>query len=304
MTKVMSPEAAASLVPGRASLGIGGLQGNYPMATIRALSRREDLRLDLLVGPPVGMAGEILVAANRVTRIAAPYMGAESTIPVAPAFRARVESGDLKVWECDEGILLAGLRAAGQGLPYLPWRGGVGTSLPKLNPDLVEVHSRETGTLLHVPALPLDVAIIRGLEADPEGNVRYHKHSFFADPAICRAARTVIVEVERIVDHRVVLDDPSTTVVHRADAVVVAPFGSHPFRAAGLYRQDEGWLADYSRDMAAALLRGDDPSSAPLLRREIAVSSHEEYLDLVGIDRLSSLIIDQPSMPDRTWTRP
>ena len=32
-----------------------------------------------------------------------------------------------------------GLRAAGHGLPFLPWRGGVGTSFPQLNPTLRRV---------------------------------------------------------------------------------------------------------------------------------------------------------------------
>lgn len=271
MSVVITAEQAVAQIEPGARIGIGGLQGNHPMAMIRALGRIRGADAELsVVGPPVGMAPEFLIAAGAVQWLAAPYMGAEGVISVAPAFRAAVEAGTLELWECDEAILLQALRAAGQGLPYLPWRGGVGTDLPRLNPTLsVEVDRISGLELLRVPALHLDVALLRALEADVYGNVRYHSHSSFADPALARAAARVFVEVERLVDHDLILCEPGRTVLHRVDGVVVSPGGGHPFRAAGAHGQDDEWLRSWSAGVRAAIADGMVLAETELVRRAL-----------------------------------
>jgi glutaconate CoA-transferase, subunit A len=292
MTELLTPEQAAARIAPGSRIGLGGLQGNFPMATIRALARGGARELDV-VGPPVGMAGELLVAAGAVRSLAAPYMGAEGVIPVAPAFRAEVQAGRLELWECDEAILLQALRAAAQDLPYLPWRGGVGTDLPRLNPALVPYIDAPSGTLLlRVPALRLDVAILHALEADTRGNVRYHEHSAFADPALARAADRVFVEVERLVDHELVLREPQRTVHHRVDALILAPLGSHPFRAAGVLDQDDAWLREWAAGIRETVREGGRPADAEVLARELRAVNHEQYLELVGRSRLDGLLLD------------
>jgi glutaconate CoA-transferase, subunit A len=285
---VSAAQASARIAP-TATVGIGGLHGNFPMATIRALAQRSDLSLDL-VGPTVGMGPDLLIAVGAVRRIAAPYMGAEGAAPVAPAYRHAVETSAIKLWECDEGILLTALRAAGQGLPYLPWRGGVGTSIPSLNPELVEYVDQISGqTLLRIPARTLDVALLRALEADEQGNVRYYQHSFFADPTYARAARMVIVEVERMVPHTTFLDRPQDTILNRVDAIVVAPFGSHPFRAAGVIREDTQWIRDWRVAIRDATANSVPLRDIGIVRDQILPASHTEYLERVGTDRIAAL---------------
>jgi glutaconate CoA-transferase subunit A len=289
MSELLTPAQAAARIPSGATIGLGGLQGNFPMATIRALARGGVTDLTV-AGPPVGMAAELLIAAGAVARLAAPYMGAEGVIPVAPAYRAAVESGRLALWECDEAILLQALRAAAQALPYLPWRGGVDTDLPELNPDLRRYLDPVSGErLLRVPALRLDFALLHALEADEHGNVRYHQHSCFADKALARAAREVIVEVERIVDHELVLAAPERTVLHRVDVVVPAPCGTHPYRSAGVLDQDDNWLREWSQGIRTALAAGEPLAEADVLTRELRCADHEQYLELVGAERMAAL---------------
>lgn len=272
MSVVMTADDAAALVEDGAVVGLGGLQGNHAMTLIRAIGRRGTRDLDV-VGPPVGMASELLIAAGLVRRVAAPYMGAEGVLTVAPAFRAAVEAGALELWECDEAILLTALRAAGQDLPYLPWRGGLGTDLPQLNPELVPYEDERTGEwLLRVPARALDVALLRAYEADELGNVRYWRHSSFADPAFAHAARTVIVEVECLVDHAIVLREPERTVLHRVDAVVVAPGGGHPFAAAGASERDEHWLRQWARGIRDALAAGTPLEQSDVVRHALTAA--------------------------------
>lgn len=104
-----------------------------PMAMIRQLIRR-GVRDLTVVGS--GLALDLLIAAGCVRRTMAYYVGGGFGGAVAPSFRRAAERGEIEVWECEEGIVTTGLRAAAQGLPFLPWRGGVGTSLPEVNPDL------------------------------------------------------------------------------------------------------------------------------------------------------------------------
>jgi glutaconate CoA-transferase subunit A len=250
-----------------------------------------------VVGPIAGMPAELLVATDRVRSIAAPHMGCDPTISIAPAFRAAVESGRVRVRECDEGTLITSLRAAGQRLPYLPWRGGVGTDLARVNPDLRQYVDPVSGvTLMRIPAQHLDVALLRAYEADSRGNVRYHRHSSFSDPAFARAADRVIVEVERLVPHQSFLDDPDRTSLHRVDAVVVAPLGGYPYRSAGVMDQDDVWLRHWNHEVRLAVAGGMPVSSIAVVRREVTVSGEEQYLHTVGYDRLSALVEDRRAL--------
>jgi glutaconate CoA-transferase, subunit A len=289
VTELLTPDEAASWVAPGSTLGIGGLQGNFPMATLRAIARGGPGGLHL-VGPAAGMAPEMLIAAGCAASIRATHMGCDPVIAIAPAYRAAVESGDLEVRECDEGTLLISLRAAGQRLPYLPWRGGVGTDLARLNPEYVEYVDPPSGiTLMRIPALPVDVALLRAYEADEYGNVRYRGHSHFSDPAFAKAAGRVIVEVERIADHGSFVAEPLRTVHHRVDAIVVAPLGGHPFRAAGSIGQDDEWLREWSAGIKAAITAGEPVATADVVRRELGLADEAAYLDLVGADRLATL---------------
>jgi glutaconate CoA-transferase subunit A len=289
VSRVRTAERAAELIDPGMTIGLGGLQGNHPMTMIRAVAG-SGVRHLRVVGPPVGMAAELLIATGAVVSLAAPYMGAEGVIGVAPAYRAAVESGQLELWECDEAILLAALRAAAQDLPYLPWRGGAGTDVVRLNPALTEYVDEATGTtLVRVPRLDLDVALVRGLEADRFGNVRYAGHSYFADQALARAAGLVIAEVERLVDHQIVIDQPERTVHHRVDAVVVAPNGSHPFRAAGVIDQDDRWLVQWAAGIKKTLSAGESIADAEVLAAALAPGGHDAYLESIGAARIEEL---------------
>jgi glutaconate CoA-transferase subunit A len=286
---ITTMEEAVARVEDGMTIGFGGLQGNHPTATMRALARtgRSGLRL---VGCPSGMTADLLFATGAVEWLASPHWGVDSLVTVGPAFRARAERGEVEIWECDEGILLAGLRAAGHRLPFLPWQGGVGTDLPTLNPALTEFVDEPSGrTLLRVPALEIDVVFLRALEADVHGNVRYFRHSAYADVAMAHAAREVVVEVERIVPHSVVAREPEATVLHRVDAVVVAERGSHPFRAPGVMVQDDEWIASWNRDLRQTVADGGDPGRAAVVERELALADHDAYLDLVGRERIAGL---------------
>ena len=225
-----------------------------PMALVRQIIRRG---LKDLTVVDVGLSLDMLIAGRCVRKVVSYYAGGGFGVPVAPAFRRAAERGEIEVWECEEGILTSGLQAAAQGLPFLPWRGGVGTSLPEVNPDLkVFSDPIRDETLLAVPPIKPDVALLHAAVSDEYGNVQHVGGPGWIDLFMQRAADHTIVQVEKVVANEAIRKDPWATTIAGADAIVRVPYGAHPFYSRGYYIQDNAHLKGYL-DASTAAAKGD-----------------------------------------------
>jgi glutaconate CoA-transferase, subunit A len=255
-----------------------------PMALLRQLIRRGVRDLTVIDS---GLSLDLLIAAGAVKKVMAYYAGGGFGVPVAPAYRRAVERGDVEVWECEEGILTAGLQAAAQLLPFFPWRGGVGTSLPEVNRDLRVFQDPIRGeTLLAVPPIRPDVALLHAARSDAYGNVQHVGGPGWLDLFLHRAADRTIVTVERVVAVEETRRDPWATTIPSADMIVHAPWGAHPFASRGFYLQDDAHVRAYL-DAATA-------SDAGALARFVdeycrTPAAHAEYLERIGLSRLLAL---------------
>ncbi|MCP4226886.1 MAG: CoA transferase subunit A, partial [Actinomycetia bacterium] len=283
--RILDEGEAASWIDDEMTIAIGD---PAPMAVIRQIIRRGMTGLTV-VGS--GLALDLLVAAGCVAKTMAYYVGGGFGGAVAPSFRRAAEQGEIEVWECEEGILTAGLRAAAQGLPFLPWRGGVGTSLPELNPDLRLMEDPIKGqTLIAVPAIELDVAVLHAAVSDSYGNVQHIGGPGWLDLFLQRAADRTIVQVEKIVSNEAIRADPWATTIASIDAVVRAPYGAHPFYSRGYYVQDKAFTKTYLDAATAAAQDGDRSLLDAFLSRYcIEPETHADYLERVGVKRLLSL---------------
>lgn len=248
-----------------------------PMALIRQLVRRE-VRDLTVVGSGLGL--DLLIAAGCVRKTLAYYVGG------GPCFRRAAENGEIEIWECEEGILAAGLRAGAQSLPFLPWRGGVGTSLPEVNPDLKIIQDPIKGeTLIAVPAIEPAVTILHAASSDAYGNVRHHGGSGWLDLFLHRAADRTIVQVEKIVSNEEVRANPAATTIGVADAVVRLPYGAHPFFSRGYYVQDKAFTKRYVQAATAGGEQLDEFIEHFCTQPE----THGDYLERVGVKTLIGL---------------
>jgi glutaconate CoA-transferase subunit A len=258
-----------------------------PMALVRQIIRRSLKNLTVV---DAGFSLDLLIAAGCVRKVITYYAGGGFGLPVMPAFRRAAEQGEIEVWECEEGILCAGLQAAAQLLPFLPWRGGVGTSLPDVNPDLKLFSDPIKGEkLLAVPPIKPDVALLHAATADMYGNVQHHGGPGWIDLFMHRAAHRTVVQVERVISNEELRADPWKTTIPAADAIVRAPFGAHPFYSRGFYVQDNEHLREYSSlssDFAAGRTEGMTTYLDRYCRRPL---THVDYLEEIGIKRLLSL---------------
>jgi glutaconate CoA-transferase subunit A len=279
-----------SRVPPGATIGIGGILNScHPMAIVRELVRAGvgDLHV---VGLASGLEVDILIAAGLVRRVSTPTVSGEARAPVAPAYRRAAQAGALEVWECDEGLIYAALRAAAQRVPFAPWPAGIGSSLPEVNEGMTEISSPYGDTrLLAIKAIPLDFSFAHAARADRFGNVQ-PIGSGYGDRALARAARCAVYTVDRVVSNHDVRLDPNATAIAGVDAVVHAPFGSHPFASPGHYVGDWGQLEQYLQACRRWVESGDRGELAEFFERWVSgPEDHWAYLERVGPESLHGL---------------
>src|SRR5207302_487947 len=136
---------------------------------VRALARsgRKNLRLIVNVGGP---EVDLLIGTDKVAEAIYAFVGFE-VMGLAPHFRRARQEGSIRFQEWTEFTVMAGLDAAIKRVPFLPTHTGLGTDLLRVNSAFRTIQDPFEGqTLLAVPALRPDVALIHVNLADPQGN--------------------------------------------------------------------------------------------------------------------------------------
>ncbi len=288
---VLDDAEAGRWVRNGMTVALGGfITSSHPMALVRQIIRNGVRDLTVVGAASSGLDVDLLIGAGCVRKVISPYVGAETLAPIGPFFRAAAERGEIDVWEIDEALFYVGLRAAAQLLPFLPWRGLVGTSYPEVNPDLKVFQDPIKGeTLIAVPAITPDVTLIHAAASDVYGNVQ-HEGTGFGDRAMHLASDRTIVEVERVIPNQEVRKDPLRTSLWEVDAVVRAPWGAHPYSSPGFYVEDREHVREYVAAAQAFTRTGDHgPFQAYLERYVLEPATHADYLERVGIKRLLTL---------------
>ncbi|MCF1592556.1 CoA transferase subunit A [Streptomyces muensis] len=247
----MSAEEVVGRLESGMTIGIGGWGSRRkPMALVRALLRSDvtDLTLVSYGGPDVGL----LAAAGKIRRLVTAFATLDS-VPLEPHFTAARQRGAFEMTELDEAMVMWGLTAAAQRLPFIPVRAGLGSDVLRVNPSLRTVTSpyEDGEELLAVPALRLDAALVHLNRADVRGNGQYLGSDPYFDDLFCQAADAAYLSCEHIVDTGDLLKDagPQTLLVNRAfvTGVVATPNGAHFTACAPDYERDENIQRAYAR---------------------------------------------------------
>jgi acyl CoA:acetate/3-ketoacid CoA transferase alpha subunit len=246
--KVIPLEGLPELVPAGSSVALGGgWFANHPMAAVRQLIRagRTDLHALTVVG---SVDIDLLVGAGVLRHLSFAMVTLEA-FGLAPNVRKGIEGGTLGFTEYTGLGLLVGLDAQGRGVPYLPYRGPFGSDIPPRYPEIYStVTCPFTGEeLTAVRAIQPDVAIVHALRADAEGNAQWDGTSG-PDVEMAKAAKTVIITCEEVVDRDVIVANSHMTKVpgYYVSAVVEAPFGAHPTSHVPAYPLDAWQLMEYA----------------------------------------------------------
>ena len=229
MVEFVSIAEASECVADGMSIALGGMTlYRRPVAFVAALLKHRRRPQNLtLVNFTAGYESDLLIGAECVSHVRSVYFGLES-FGFAPMFTQAAQSGTITIIEETEMSMVLGLRATMSGVSHLPSRAWVGTDLPTIRPDVKPVLDPYTQeTLMAFPAISIDLAVLHGLEADREGNVRLN-NNIAIDLELVYTAETVIATVERLVDS-VQPSAESTLLPHPgADYITVAPKGAWP----------------------------------------------------------------------------
>ncbi len=106
------------------------------------------------------------------------------------------------------------------------------------------------------------------------------------DVLLGSAAREVVIQVDRVVPTDEIRRNPERTYYWPGASVVHAPFGTHPY--------SNGWMTadeQHLRDFVAAAKAGEDGLAEYLRINVHEPADHDDYLETVGIRRLTSLLV-------------
>ena len=247
--KRMTEEEVVAQLESGMTIGIGGWGSRRkPMSLVAAIARSglRDLTIVSYGGPDLGL----LCATGKVKRAIYGFVSLD-TIPLEPHFRAARQKGAIEASEIDEGMLQWGLYAAALRLPFLPTRAGLGSDVMKVNPWLKTIASPYDAdeTLVAMPALHLDAALVHMNLADAQGNSAFLGPDPYFDDLFCMAAERRFVSCERIVSAAELATSPLQSLrVQRwmVDGVIEAPRGAHFTECLPDYGRDEAFMKEYA----------------------------------------------------------
>ncbi len=221
----------------------------------------------------------LLIVGGCVTRIDCGFMGGGGS-----HFRA-IEKGEVEVIEWSNGSISARFLAGALGLPFIPWRGLLGTETLKYSAAKIAIDPFTGKKVTLLPALNPDVSLIHANQCDVYGNARLF------GPGCCpievaSASKRVIVSTEEIIDIEDIRKAPAKTTIpyYMVDAVVHAPFGGHPGACPGLYDADFQHMNEFFK------AERDPAAMEKYLDKYVhSCKTHQDYLDKIGKDKLEEL---------------
>ena len=254
-----------------------------PMSLVREVVRQG--KKDLRVAGQGVTELDLWLGAGLVKKLDLTYIGLE-VYGTSRALRRAVESGQVEsVVEWSNGGITWRFKATAMGVPFIPVRAMLGSDTFRYSSAKV-VECPFTGQkICLLPALILDVALIHVSRADKYGNAQIDGISGFAFE-MSRACKRLIISAEEIVDPEEVRRYPDRTIIpyYLVDAVVHAPFGSHPGEMVYCYARDERQLREW-----VEASKTEEGTKAYLDKYVHGVANHQEYLELIGQERLEQL---------------
>ena len=258
-----------------------------PMSLVREVVRqgKKDLRV---CGQGV-IDLDLWLAAGLIKKLDITYIGLE-VYGTTASLRRAVESGQVdSCVEWSNASISWRMKATAMGVPFLPTRAMLGTDTLKYSAAKVMEDPFTGIKVCLLPALILDVALIHVHRADCYGNAQIEGITGFG-AEMARASKRVILSAEEIVPTDEIRKYPDRTIIpyYLVDAVVHAPFASHPGEMAYVHGRDEAGVREWVEASQTA-----EAAAAYIDKYVHGLPDHQAYLDLVGRERLETLVAER-----------
>lgn len=197
--KIISAEEAAGLVKDGDTVMLSGFMAcGSPPDILDALYEQETKGMTLIcndtaiynakTGDMNGVAP--LIHKKQFSRVIVSHIGTN------PETQRQMNEGETEVELVPQGTLAEQVRAGGAGLGGILTPTGVGTEVEE-GKQVIELEGRK---FLLEKARKGDIALIKASTADKAGNLTYDKSSRNFGPLMATACKTVVVEVDEIVE--------------------------------------------------------------------------------------------------------
>jgi glutaconate CoA-transferase subunit A len=200
MSKLINISNAVQLIKDGDNLGIGGnVLHRAPMALIREIIRQQKRELKV-IKTAGAMDVDMLCWGDCVYSVDAGFISYESEFSLANHYRKAVQEGRVKGNEHACYTVISALRAAAYGVPFMAVHGLMAGDLITVNEYFTRIKDPFSDEMVTVvKALKPDVTIMHVQEADENGNAVIYGPKY-DDILLAKAAKTVIVSAEHIVD--------------------------------------------------------------------------------------------------------
>jgi len=290
--KVRPLREVVAEIPDGANLTFGGFAAYFtPLAFVRELIRQGKRDLEMTSVAECWVA-DYLAGAGCLRRARFSNFMFEG-LGRCQNFARGVERGEIEVEDYSHFAITSRLVAAGLGLPFMPIKSMAGTDLMArrtFEKDKAQpLACPFTGeSVLLVPAITPDVAVLHLSRADREGNCQLFGYTSVVEEQ-ARAAARVIVTVEEVVEDALLRAQPELTILpgFLVDAVVEVPFGAHPTGMYRYYDPDFEFMQAYY-----TASRSPEAFRAHLERYVLGPPEHWAYLNMIGLRRLLELRSD------------
>jgi glutaconate CoA-transferase subunit A len=293
------PDAVSRFVKNGSQIAIGGFTiTRNPMAAVYEIVR-QGIRDLHLVCHSNGQGLDVLIGAGCVKRLEIAYGGNGRYAPTCIRFKKAVQRGEIEFEDYSNYQMSLRFLAGALSIPFMPTKSGLGSDLLNMEGFRKEIRGKgkvapkkfdlmqnpfngAEDRYVLLPALNPDVTIIHVPYVGEDGTVRI-KGLTFADLEQAKAADKVIVTCEQIVPKPFIRMDPDQNSLPAffVDAIVELQYGAHPTACYCFYDSDPKHLNLYKK------VAEDDAQWKNYLQEWVyGPSSHEEYLEKVGLENL------------------
>lgn len=277
--QMSAQDAVSKFISDGSLLAMGGFgHVRVSMAIVYEIIRQQKKHLTMC-GKTAVHDLDVLVGSGCVDTVEVAYSFGHELRGLSPASRRAVETGRCTV---SGEISNAGFQwrflAAMMGLPFIPTRVMLGTDTFARSSARTMVDPFSNKQVCLLPACYPDIAVVHVPRCDKYGNAQIDG-IIVEDFELSRAARHLIITTEKIVDTKMIRQEPWKTVIpfYLVSAVVETPFGSHPCQMPYQYFFDEDHIGEW-----LSVSTTDEGVQRYLDKYVYGVNDFSEYVERVG----------------------